>query len=125
MAVVVHQGKILIAERKKTMRQGGLWEFPGGKLEPDETPQQCIVREFMEELGMAVTVGDFCHEMTYTYAEIGDFHFNTYWATCENPTPKYLDAHEQIAWVKPDEMDKYDFCPADKPLVEYLKQKLS
>ena len=47
MAVVVHDGKILIAQRKKTMRQGGLWEFAGGKVEAGETPEDCIRREFM------------------------------------------------------------------------------
>lgn len=125
MAVVQHNGKILIAQRKKTMRQGGLWEFPGGKVESGETPQECIVREFMEELEMPVSVGDFCYEMTFTYPEIGDFHFNTYWATCENPTPKCLNAHEQIAWVSPKEMKNYEFCPADKPLVEFLLKSLS
>ena len=75
MAVVVHNNKILIAQRKKTMKQGGLWEFPGGKIEPNETAKECICREFMEELGMVVYVGDYLDEMTYTYPDIGDFHF--------------------------------------------------
>lgn len=121
MAVVRHDGKILIAQRKKTMKQGGLWEFPGGKLEPNETAPDCIRREFMEELGMVVHVGDYLDEMTYTYPDIGEFHFDTYWATCENPNPTKLDAHEKIAWIKPDEFDDYQFCPADIPLVNKLK----
>ena len=121
MAVVQYDGKILIAQRKKTMKQGGLWEFPGGKLEPGESAPDCIRREFMEELGMVVHVGDYLDEMTYTYPDIGDFHFDTYWATCENPTPIRLEAHEQIAWIEPDEFDNYQFCPADIPLVNKLK----
>ena len=122
MAVVVHDGKILIAQRKKTMRQGGLWEFPGGKMENGETPQACIQREFMEELEMPVEVGDFLMEMTYTYPEIGSFHFNTFWATCQNKQIPKLDAHEQVAWVSVSELDNYEFCPADIPLVEKLKE---
>ena len=121
MAVVQYDGKILIAQRKKTMKQGGLWEFPGGKLEPGETAPDCIRREFMEELGMVVHVGDYLDEMIYTYPDIGDFHFDTYWATCDNPTPVRLEAHEQIAWIKPNEFDNYQFCPADIPLVDKLK----
>ncbi|MBQ7413786.1 MAG: (deoxy)nucleoside triphosphate pyrophosphohydrolase [Alphaproteobacteria bacterium] len=121
MAVVVHNGKILIAQRKKTMKQGGLWEFPGGKIEPGETPVQCIQREFMEELGMTVHVGKYLNEMNYTYQGLDDFHFDTYWGTCDNPTPAKLDAHEQIAWVSQSELDNYEFCPADKPLVKELK----
>ena len=121
MAVVVNDGKILIAQRKKTMKQGGLWEFPGGKIEPGETAVDCIKREFMEELGMPVQVGDFLCNMEYTYPDIGNFHFETYWGTCSDPKPAKLDAHEQIAWVSPKEMEKYSFCPADVPLVNKLK----
>ena len=121
MAVTVNDGKILIAQRKKTMKQGGLWEFPGGKIEPGESAPDCIRREFMEELGMPVQVGDYLCEMNYTYPDIGEFHFDTYWATCQNPSPQKLDAHEQVAWVQPSELEQYDFCPADKPLVQKLK----
>ena len=121
MAIVVHDGKILIAQRKKSMKQGGLWEFPGGKIEAGETPVDCIRREFMEELGMTVNVGEFFGEMTYTYPGLDTFHFDTYWGTCDNPTPTKLDAHEQIAWVRPEELNNYPFCPADVPLVEQLK----
>ena len=121
MAVVVHNNKILIAQRKKTMKQGGLWEFPGGKIEPNETAIECICREFMEELGMVVYVGDYLEEMTYTYPDIGDFHFDVYWATCDSPNPRKMEAHEQIAWVDIDGLDNYTFCPADIPLVEKLK----
>ncbi len=121
MAVVVHGGKILIAQRKKSMNQGGLWEFPGGKIEPGETSIACIKREFMEELGMEVEVGDYLMEMTYTYPAIGELHFDTYWASCNQPVPTQLEAHERIAWVSLNELERYDFCPADKPLVQKLK----
>ena len=120
MAIVVHDGKILIAQRKKSMKQGGLWEFPGGKIEPGETASDCIRREFMEELGMTLQLGDYYGEMTYTYPDIGVFHFDTFWATCDNPAPNRMDAHEQIAWVSPVELPLYQFCPADVPLVREL-----
>ena len=123
MAVVIHDGKILIAQRKKTMKQGGLWEFPGGKIEPGETATACIRREFIEELGMELNIGEYLCEMNYTYPGLDDFHFDTYWATCKNPNPKKLDAHEQIAWVKPTELKDYTFCPADVPLVAKLEKE--
>lgn len=123
MAVVTNRGRILIAQRKKSMKQGGLWEFPGGKIEPGETAPDCIRREFMEELGMAVHIGEYLNEMTYTYPGLDTFHFDTYWGSCDDPMPAKLDAHEQIAWVLPTELDKYQFCPADIPLVVQLKNK--
>ena len=122
MAVVVKAGKILIAQRKKSMKQGGLWEFPGGKIEPGETPEACIRREFMEELGIPVQVGDFLCDLDYTYSDVGALHFHVFRATCDMTEPAYLTAHEQVAWVSPKDMTNYPFCPADIPLIEFINK---
>ncbi|MBQ9090539.1 MAG: (deoxy)nucleoside triphosphate pyrophosphohydrolase [Alphaproteobacteria bacterium] len=122
MAVVVHQGKILIAQRKKGKHQEFMWEFPGGKLEKGETLQECVAREFMEEFEKEITVGDFFMDKTFHYADKGDFHLNAFWATCADDTILNLYEHEDVKWVSPAEMDNYTFCPADLPFIEGIKQ---
>ncbi len=123
MAIVVHDHKILIAQRQKERKQGGLWEFPGGKIEQGETAVNCIQREFLEELGLPVEVGDFFMDVIYEYPDIGGVHLNTYWARSSTTHTTCMTAHDQIAWVEPKDLDKYDFCPADKPFVDVLKKK--
>lgn len=125
MAVVVYDHKILIAQRQRGRKQELLWEFPGGKIEPGETAEDCIRREFMEELGLPVDVGDFFMDVCYSYPDTGCVHLNTYWATCQTTQTTCMTAHEQIAWVTPAELAQYDFCPADKPFIDVLKTKTS
>ncbi len=121
MAVVICNHRILIAQRQKGRKQGLLWEFPGGKVEPGETVADCIRREMLEELGLPVTVGDFWKEVTFTYEDTGSVRLMTHWATAETQEIPYLTAHEQVAWVRPDELHGYSFCPADEPLVTALQ----
>ena len=74
MAIVVHNDKILIAQRKKGKHQEFMWEFPGGKLEKGETLQECVTREFKEEFDKDIVVGDFFMDKTYSYADKGEMH---------------------------------------------------
>ncbi len=122
MAIVVHNDKILIAQRKKGKHQEFMWEFPGGKLEAGETLQQCVAREFMEEFEKPIDVGSFFMDNTYQYADKGSFHLNAFWATCTDDTIPQLLEHEDARWVSVDEFDKFTFCPADIPFIEELKQ---
>lgn len=123
MAIVVHNNKILIAQRKKGKHQEFMWEFPGGKLEANETLEECVAREFMEEFEKPIQVGKFFMDKTYHYADKGDFHLNAFWATCENDTIPQLYEHEDAKWVSPAEMDNYTFCPADGPFIEAIKKQ--
>lgn len=118
MAIVVHKGKILIAQRKKGKHQEFMWEFPGGKLEVGETLQECVAREFMEEFEKPITVGDFFMDQTYVYPDKGTFHLNAFWATCSDDSIPHLYEHEDAQWVKPSEMAQFTFCPADGPFIE-------
>src|ERR1041385_7546125 len=68
-ALVFRDGKLLITRRHADAHLGGLWEFPGGKRESDETFEQCLVRELQEELGITVTVGELLEELTHEYPE--------------------------------------------------------
>ncbi len=121
MAIVVHNNKILIAQRKRGKHQEFLWEFPGGKLEMGETLQQCVAREFMEEFEKPIDVGSFFMDKTYHYPDKGSFHLNAFWASCVDDSIPQLYEHEDAKWVSIDEFDKFTFCPADMPFIEGLK----
>src|SRR5580692_4901553 len=66
-ALIFHQGRLLITQRHADSHLGGLWEFPGGKLEAQETFEQCLIREIREELGMEIAVGKLFEEVTHAY----------------------------------------------------------
>lgn len=124
MAVVKHEGKILIAQRKKGKHQEFMWEFPGGKLEAGETLQECVTREFMEEFEKPIQAGDFFMDVTFDYPDKGSFHLNAFWASCDSFDIPFLHEHEDARWVTKEELDEYIFCPADMPFIERLKQVL-
>jgi 8-oxo-dGTP diphosphatase len=118
-AILVHQGRILIARRPAGDRLAGFWEFPGGKLEAGETARRGLQRELMEEFGIRTRIGRFYDQTEYRYdhqcvrllvyeAEIagGDFE------------PR---VHDAVHWVKPHEMGRYRFAPADRPIVARLQ----
>lgn len=119
-AIITDGKKVLIAQRKSTGRLPNKWEFPGGKIEAGETPESCLKREIMEEFGIEVSVGQFLGESTYEYAfgMIRLLAFRTSWIEGElNPK-----AHSAIEWVTPDQMNSYDFAPADIPFVEKIRR---
>ena len=119
-AILIKDNKILIARRKVSDRQGGKWEFPGGKIKADETPQQCLVREMKEEFGIDESVGKFFAESTYRYehGEIKLLAYRTSW----DKGQLTLKAHADCRWVEPSRLDVFDFAPADIPFVEKLQQ---
>ena len=119
--VIIHQRKVLIAQRRHGKSLEYFWEFPGGKLEEGETLQQCLQRELMEELKLQIVVGDFFMKSSYDY-EFGTIVLNAYWATCEDEDLSYHPDHEQAKWVSLEEIDNYEFPPADKPILEALKR---
>lgn len=121
MALVVVNNKILIAQRKKGKRQEFLWEFPGGKLEAGETWEECLKREFMEEFEKPIEVGAFFKDVTYTYDNLGTVHLSAFWATAQDESIPHLYEHETYRWVDIDEMKDFEFCPADTPFIEALK----
>lgn len=117
-ALIEKDGKFLIAERKKGTRLGGLWEFPGGKLEPGETHRECLKRELMEELAIQTDIGEVFSStrFTYNYVPIQLIVYKTRHVSGEY----ILHDHDAIAWVSRDEFSRYNFVPADKPVVEKL-----
>ena len=122
-AVILKNNKILIAQRAPDDNLAGKWEFPGGKIEPGETQQECLRREIREELDVEIEVLDLFGESIYRYHS-GTIKLRAFW--CKWISGEFtLKVHSQIAWVNHQELDLYDFAPADIPLVEKVKAVMS
>jgi len=117
--VIEYQGKILIAQRKKTKSLGGFWEFPGGKIEAGETGEQALAREIKEEFDIQIQVGEHLTKVSYDYP---DFHLTmfVYRATWNGEGKIQICDHEQYKWVDLEELKNFDFPPADIPVLEIL-----
>ncbi len=117
--ILRRDGRYLVAQRKLDDSMGGYWEFPGGGVEPDETPDQCIVRELREELGVEV-------RPLYLYDSLvtGEGHLVVLFYRCEllRGDPQPLDC-EQIQWALPVDLPNYEFLPSDREIVERIAQE--
>ena len=120
-ALVDVDGRVLIAKRPAGKQLAGLWEFPGGKVEPGETPEECLIRELHEELG--ITVAHACLA-PFVFASHGydSFHLLMPLFLCRRWEGLVTAReHEALAWVKPDRFDDYPMPPADAPLAAWLR----
>ena len=117
-AIIEKNGKILIAQRKLGSSLGGKWEFPGGKIESEETPEQCLRRELKEELGIEAIIGPFFCASTFEYKHMS-IELLVYRAVHVSGEIVEYD-HESIKWVSRDELIYYDFVNADRPVVDKL-----
>jgi mutator protein MutT len=120
-ALVFREGKLLITQRPAKAHLGGLWEFPGGKREPDETFEACLARELREELGIVVVVGELVESLTHAYPE-KTVHLQFYRCRWSEHEPQTLGC-PAFAWVTPNELDDYDFPAADAKLLERLRRE--
>ncbi|MEW6378304.1 MAG: 8-oxo-dGTP diphosphatase MutT [bacterium] len=119
-AVIEKGGKLLIARRRKGDHLENKWEFPGGKLERGETPEQCLRRELFEEFGIETRIGDFICSSRFVYSHIS-IELLAYRA--EHLSGEFtVHEHEEIRWVWPRELEAYDFADADIPIVKKLVQ---
>ena len=119
-ALIVRDGKLLIARRPEGKHMAGRWEFPGGKLECGESPEEAVEREIREELGTEVKAGRIYQAMTYSYPE-KDVLLLFYAASIISGEPQPFEEAE-IRWVTVEELDKYTFAPVDALLAERLKR---
>lgn len=117
-AVIEKDGAVLIARRKKTDRFGSVWEFPGGKLEPGEIPEDGLRRELKEELGLETSVGPFLGGFPYVSAHL-DIELLAFQVTILGGEI-VLNDHDEIRWVRTAGLENFDFAKPDLPLVELL-----
>jgi 8-oxo-dGTP diphosphatase len=120
-AILLREETIFIGKRKNIGALPGKWEFPGGKVEPGETPEACLKRELKEELGIDAEVGDLLWEgqHTYDFATVHLLVYRAYW----NGSKVASSDHDETQWAPLDRLFEYDFAPADWPLVKRLVKK--
>lgn len=117
-AVLRREGRILVARRTAPDWLAGLWELPGGKIEPGESPQECLVRELAEELGLTARVGAHLATTTHRYPRLA-LELRVYEAEWEAGEVE-LREHDAALWARPAELRDLPFAPADVPIVARL-----
>ncbi|OWR33148.1 8-oxo-dGTP diphosphatase MutT [Saccharibacillus sp. O23] len=121
-AVITENGKVLCAQRGNTKAQPYKWEFPGGKIEEGETPQEALKREIQEEMNCNVEVGERIETTVYEY-DFGIVHLTTFYCTLIEGRPM-LTEHAAIRWLAAEELGKLDWAPADVPAVGKIKERV-
>lgn len=125
VALINGEGKILLAQRPMGKDMAGLWEFPGGKVHEDETPEEALVREAQEELGIRIQPSHL-YPLTFASHDYPDFHLFMPLYTCRVWQGKAEALENQaIEWVDVNELTTYDMPPADAPLIPALKKALA
>jgi mutator protein MutT len=117
-ALVFRDRKLLITQRHADVHLGGLWEFPGGKREPNETFEQCLARELLEELGIEVVVGELFEMLTHSYPE-KTVHLRFFRCQWKAHEPQTLGC-PAFKWVSANELREHSFPDADQRLLENL-----
>jgi 8-oxo-dGTP diphosphatase len=117
-AVIMRGGMILCAQRGPEGSLGGMWEFPGGKIEPCETARAALIREIDEELRCEISVGDQVTTTTHDY-DFGTVTLTTFWCTLVAGEP-VLTEHAAVQWRKPSDLADLAWAPADVPAVEII-----
>jgi 8-oxo-dGTP diphosphatase len=124
VALVDVDGRVLIAQRPEGKALAGLWEFPGGKVEPGERPEQALIRELNEELGIDVNEACLAPFVFASHA-YESFHLLMPLYLCRRWSGVVVKReHAALAWVKPNKLSDYPMPPADAPLVAWLRDLL-
>lgn len=120
-AIIIHNGKIFVTQRGYGEFKDG-WEFPGGKIEQGETPEEALVREIREELDSEIEVGELFETVEYDYPQ---FHLSMDCFLCTLKSGNLiLKEHEAAKWLSRENLDSVDWLPADNDLIRHLKQRL-
>lgn len=120
-AIITHNGRVFATQRGYGEFKDG-WEFPGGKMEPGETPQQALVREIQEELDTEIEVGELVETVEYDYP---GFHLTMHCFLCTiRSGDLVLKEHEAARWLTREELDDVDWLPADVAVAEKLKETM-
>jgi 8-oxo-dGTP diphosphatase len=119
-AIIRKNGSVLLARRAPEEKLGSFWEFPGGKVENGETPEECLARELAEELGILARIGEKCAESLHQY-DHGNFRIVAYLVDCIAGEPR-PNVHDRLEWVKIDDIRGYQLLPADIPILASLQK---
>ena len=120
-AVIVRDGAVFAARRSEGKALAGLWEFPGGKIESGETPEQALARELKEELLVDATVGDHITTTEYEY-DFGIVRLSTFYCSLPADTEPTLTEHAESRWVPLADLNELEWAPADIPAVELIAE---
>ncbi|MBP0980928.1 MAG: (deoxy)nucleoside triphosphate pyrophosphohydrolase [Oscillospiraceae bacterium] len=118
-ALIWDNDRFLACQRPKHKARGLMWEFVGGKVEPNETKQQALIRECREELAITIEPLDVFMEVDHVYPDL-TIHLTLFNAKIAGGEITLLE-HNDFKWLKPSEVDDYLFCPADKEILERIK----
>lgn len=117
-AIIIHDGKIFATQRGYGEFKDG-WEFPGGKIEQGETPEEALIREIREELDSEIEVGELFDTVEYDYPQ---FHLSMDCFLCKLQKGKLvLKEHEAAKWLSREQLDSVEWLPADKCLIDKLR----
>lgn len=119
-ALIWEKDRFLICQRPKYKSNALLWEFVGGKVEKGESKEVALIRECREELAVTLSVGDEFIDVVHKYPDI-TVHLTLFNAEIREGTPVLLE-HNDLKWIKVSEIDCFDFCPADKEMLEKIKR---
>lgn len=118
--IITDRDKVLITRRAPKENFAGGWEFPGGKIEVLETPEECLARELKEELDIGVSVGKFCTEVTHDYGNM-NFRLVAYYCTIVQGEIS-ISVHDKYKWIRINELLNYDLLPADIPIAKKVME---
>jgi 8-oxo-dGTP diphosphatase len=121
-AIVIRNGRVLVTRRAPGQKMAGLWEFPGGKVEPGETVQACIVRELAEELGIAAVAGEVLTRNLHHYPG-GAIDLVAVLVTID-ARPLVFSVHDAACWATAADLAGLDLAPADVPIARLLQGRL-
>ena len=119
-ALIWDENRFLACQRPAHKARGLLWEFVGGKVEPGETREQALIRECQEELAVTVAVQDVFMEVDHVYPDL-TVHLTLFNASIAEGIPQKLE-HNDLRWITVEEIDQYEFCPADEEMLRRLKE---
>lgn len=120
-AIIINNNRVLATQRGYGEFKDG-WEFPGGKIEPKETPQEALVREIKEELDTEIEVKDYLQTVEYDYPE---FHLSMDCFFCRIKSGEVvLKEHEAAKWLTAETLDSVEWLPADKGLIEEIRNRI-
>ena len=120
-ALIWKNNKFFICKRPANKARALMWEFVGGKVEKDETKQQALIRECREELDVELEVNDVFYETQHIYPDL-TINLTLFNARIIDGEPKMLE-HNAFAWITPQEIGNYDFCPADEVILQKIRSQ--